>query len=88
MLYMKMVLALKRVLSFLMDSSYFSFQLYLKLFVYAHTCICECGSQRTVCGSWFFPSTMWIPRIKLNLSGLVVSILTYRDILQVHGFET
>jgi hypothetical protein len=54
-------------------------------------CVCGCGgvyaymcahvlqsmsvSQRTTLGSWFFPSTMWVPGIKLRSQNMVASSL-------------
>lgn len=51
--------------------------LILKTFDWIYACVCKCvclrgthihrGSQRTICGSQFFLSVMWIPRIELRL---------------------
>lgn len=45
-------------------------------YIYLIICLCVCpcvppwcGSLRTVCRSWFFPSNMWDPWIKSRLSG-------------------
>jgi hypothetical protein len=34
------------------------------------------GDQGTIYGSWFFPSTIWIPGIKLTLAGLAACAFT------------
>lgn len=52
-------------------------------FVSMGTCVCVClhmtqpmcASQRTIYGSHFSPSTMWVPRIEDGLSGLVAKYL-------------
>lgn len=37
---------------------------------------CTCGSQKTVCSSWFSLSTMWVMWLKLRLSGLPAEAFT------------
>lgn len=52
------------------------------LFIYLFVCVCKhmpwhmYSPQRTTCGSRFSPSTKWIPRIELRLSGWAASALT------------
>lgn len=39
--------------------------------MYGHVCAMLCvDDQRTTCWNWFYPSTVWIPGIKLKWSGL------------------
>lgn len=58
----------------------------------AHKCLTqnECGGQRTTCGIWFSPSTLWAPGMELWLSVLTAStlnplaiLLTYQQLLMV-----
>lgn len=50
---------------------------------FMHLCVCMCAYaiahmwQRTACGSQFSFSTMWVPGIKLQLSGLAAGTFTY-----------
>lgn len=53
------------------------------VFVSMGTCVCVClhmpqpmcASQRTIYGSHFSPSTMWVPRIEDGLSGFMAKYL-------------
>lgn len=40
-----------------------------------------CGSQKSVCGNLFLPSTMRVPETELRPPGLEASIFTHRGIL-------
>lgn len=40
--------------------------------------VCGCGGQRTVCGSQFSNSTVWVPGIDCRSSDLVTGALTHR----------
>lgn len=45
-------------------------------------CVCTHAKVRTGeggdhCGSWFSPSTAWVPSLELRSSGLVASTFTY-----------
>lgn len=56
-------------------------------YVYMDTCPpqCLCAVQRAVCGIWFSPSTIRVPKIKLMLAGLAASAFTWRAILLDFG---
>lgn len=59
--------------------------LHLLLVVSVCACVCvhacmpwySCGSQRTICQSQFFPSTIWVPEINFQSAGLVAGIFTH-----------
>lgn len=54
---------------------------FIHLFVYMcvdmHVPQQACGGQRAATRNWFSPCTMWVPRIKLRLSGLEARTFTY-----------
>lgn len=49
---------------------------YTQVYVHKHTPRCRWGDQRTACGSWISPPTMWVLEGKLGPLGLAARALS------------
>lgn len=52
------------------------FDFALRLYFFLQGCVYMRGSQRTICRSRLSPSTVWVPGVKLRLSGSATSAFT------------